>query len=365
MVDIDQESTIFVSIASYRDPECPRTIQDMFKKARYPGRVHALVNEQNYPEDASSVGFPGSERFSNNIRLLRVSAHDAKGPMVARARIEQELYKKGEADYWLQIDSHMAFVKDWDVLMIQQHGMIPNPDKGILTTYPPDFTQGNRNVPNPSLPTFIGLHDFSTTRLFPQHQRYRYRSFPQKPREAIFYSAGFVFGPGEMVEEVPYDIHGNYLFLGEELSMAARLFTHGYTLYTPVTSLIFHLSSRAYRPTFWEQIHKRQSRVESKTRLLRKSLETNALRRLQDMLLHGKNPTEDGGIYGLGNERTLQEFQDYIGIDLTNGVATPRAKLGIVEDATPEEWIEKHGLPKQKWELAMRALTPLLPPKVI
>ena len=361
-IEEDNESTIFVSIPSYRDPECPRTLQDLYKKARYPERIYSLVNQQNYPEDQSATNFPGSGRYQRNIRLYQVPANEAKGPIVARAQIEQNLYSKGEADYWLQVDSHMAFVKDWDVSMIQQHSMLPDPNHGAITTFPPDFRQTSRQVPRLSLPTFIGLHDFSKTRQFPQQQRYMFRSFPKAPRKSLFYSAGFVFGPGEMVEEVPYDINCNYLFLGEEISMNARLYTHGYDLFAPLTSLVYHLSSRAYRPTFWEQLHKKNAKANPKTRAERQMAEQLALQRLQNMLFFGENP---GDGFGLGKKRTLQQFEDFIGVDLQNQVATPRSKLGIVENAPDEEWVEKYGVQREQWEIALRNLQPLVPPKNI
>ena len=37
--------------------------------------------------------------------------------------------------------------------------------------------------------------------------------------------------PSEGVARVPYDPHTPYLFDGEELSYAARLWTHGFDLY--------------------------------------------------------------------------------------------------------------------------------------
>src|ERR1700761_9231906 len=43
--------TIFVSVASYRDPECPLTVFDCLEKAKCPLRVVIGVCQQNYPVD--------------------------------------------------------------------------------------------------------------------------------------------------------------------------------------------------------------------------------------------------------------------------------------------------------------------------
>ena len=41
------EPTIYVSLASYRDPQCHKTIKDMYKKAQYPDRIHVGIYQQH------------------------------------------------------------------------------------------------------------------------------------------------------------------------------------------------------------------------------------------------------------------------------------------------------------------------------
>ena len=43
---------IFVSIASYRDPLCKRTIADLFAKADHPERITVGVVQQNQADSA-------------------------------------------------------------------------------------------------------------------------------------------------------------------------------------------------------------------------------------------------------------------------------------------------------------------------
>ncbi len=372
---LEEQSTLFVSVPSYRDNETPKTLQHLFKKARFPERITVLVNEQNQRSiagmtvsdscDVSAINFPGSGKYKENIRLLQIPSFEARGPVIARAKIEQELYEPGEADYWLQIDAHMAFIKDWDCQLIRQHNMLPDPDSGILTTFPADFNPVNRAVPSLGLPNYIGFHDFNKNRSLPTQQRYQYRSFPDEPRKSLFFAAGFSFGPAEIMEKVPYDPYLDYIFLGEEISMAARLFTNGYDLYNPVTMPIYHLSNRTYRPNFWEQFHRKNAKAAPHIREERKKMENVAMDRIKEMIFHGNNPKENNGIYGLGTERSLEEFQQHIGIDLKNQIATPRARLGITENASEEEWKEKHAVSKEHWNVALRNLTPQTAPRVM
>lgn len=364
--------SIFVSVPSYRDKETPRTLQQLFAKARYPGRVTVLVNEQNItglpprgrlfgdPADVGATKFPGASRYARQIRLLQQPASQAKGPIVARAQIEAELYTTGEADYWMQIDSHMAFVKDWDTRLLDQHAQLPDPDRNLITTFPDDYDPVSRQVPSLALPTFIGFHDFHFKRGFPTQQRYRYRSFPAMARESLFYGACFTFGAASVMEEVRYDPTLDYLFLGEEISMAARLFTHGVRLYNPTATVVYHLTDRSYRPTFWEQLHLKNSKASAVERQQRKQMEQTSLKAVQKLLRTGEASSPE---HGLGAKHTLEEFERHIGVDLRRMVATPRSKLGIVDDACEAEWREKYGCESAQWQLAVRGLKPALAPK--
>jgi len=53
----DEEGTIFVSIACYRDPEWQRTLEDMFRTASHPHRIHVGLVLQ-YSEEEDKAMFP-------------------------------------------------------------------------------------------------------------------------------------------------------------------------------------------------------------------------------------------------------------------------------------------------------------------
>lgn len=403
--NIDNESFIFVSVASYRDSETPKTLSDLFKKARNPNRVIALVHEQNYPEDTKCYNFSGASAYiGQHIRVLKTPAENAQGPMWARALIEQELFDPEEAsnNYWLQIDSHSTFIKDWDIVLIQQHSLLPNPEYNILSTYPPNFNPTTRTVQNVSLPTFIAFQEFAKNKeCFPLYQKYQYKAFPKAPRMALFYGACFVFGSAEMVNNVPYDATMPYVFTGEELFQGARLFTHGYDLYNPLTSAIYHLTSRDYRPTYWEQFYPKKCKVGPQERAERKELELAAYEKLRILMKepHPKNiyhtnsnnidymndnsdndneqmieqeneEEEEIPIYDIqnyydrnqnlyfGSQRTLEDYYDFIGVNMFASDVNVRSRLGISPTANDLEWKEKYGVTKENWKTALTSLKP-------
>lgn len=74
-----------------------------------------------------------------------------------------------------------------------------------------------------------------------------------QPIRTPFWAAGLAFSTAEAVREVPYDRYTPYLFDGEEISTAARLWTHGYDFYAPITDTVFHVYESAYkRNKYWE-----------------------------------------------------------------------------------------------------------------
>lgn len=74
---------------------------------------------------------------------------------------------------------------------------------------------------------------------------------------SLLWAACFSFGPASMMKLCPYDPYCSYVFIGEEYSMALRLYSHGFRLYAPNVHIVYHLTTREYRPTYWEQFHEK------------------------------------------------------------------------------------------------------------
>ena len=68
---------IFVSIASYRDSECPMTIKSLFSQAENPDRVHIGLCQQNKDDDIDC--YDNSER-KDQIKLKNINIYKLKDP---------------------------------------------------------------------------------------------------------------------------------------------------------------------------------------------------------------------------------------------------------------------------------------------
>lgn len=118
--------SIFVSIAAYRDSECKHTVNDIYRKARYPNKIHVGIlwlrdcDGKDGPPVAFSELlniFPTVDDVLQNIQVLEMDYRQARGPMKSR-HIVESLYRN--EDYILQIDSHMRFLEEWDEFLVSQ-----------------------------------------------------------------------------------------------------------------------------------------------------------------------------------------------------------------------------------------------------
>lgn len=330
---MSRQSTIFVSIASYRDSRCEKTVEHAFQQAQYPERVFLGICQQNKDGDPDCL--PRSIPWEKNIRVKRIDYTEARGPTYARYLCTQ-MYKN--EDFFFQIDSHCLFVKHWDALLIDMLCDIEKREKiskVILSHYPPEYEKYKEN-PNPSDPvTHI------TKCRFDEHGILTfagavYKKPGKHPRRNAFVAAGFIFARGRLLQDVPWDPHLPYLFTGEEMLLSIRFFTSGYDVYTPHRNIIYHAYTRSHEPKFWDDHVYTPHRVFEKIKVL------TGLRSVEHM---PKEFVPDMKTYGLGSERTLKEYYDLIGVDPVKKTITKKPLIefyccpSLHVDNTPKTWI--------------------------
>lgn len=187
-----ETALIFVSIVSYRDPECPHTLLDLFQTAKHPDRVRVGLVLQQAAEDEQDDAFAASplpEQWAKHVRAVSPHAHAAAGRWKklmaavlgtvrewsgahADTRLQRGRWAVlGEAlgaglvnlslawvqvsggcclssagcfvwqalwcgeEYFLQLDSHMRFRRNWDAYLIETLSACPSA-MPVLTTYP-------------------------------------------------------------------------------------------------------------------------------------------------------------------------------------------------------------------------------------
>ncbi|EGG22082.1 GlcNAc transferase [Cavenderia fasciculata] len=271
------EPTIFISLASYRDAMCSDTINYIYKNAKHPEYIYVGVVDQGAEKidkifnDTVEHGYPNSycyhsldipkEWVDEHIRFKSMTSEESKGPTLARFWASK-LYKK--ETYYMQIDSHMRFIKHWDVHVIDDHWKLTRVEgveigrggvpKGILTHYPLPYDHDSSGLPKddqthvPNLCKGIfnaeGLMTFNSYIL----------AATEVPKECPFLAAGFFFGTAEFLSTVPYDPHLPNMFEGEEILHTVRLWVNGYRFFAPTMNFCYHFYIRKDQPKFWEDV---------------------------------------------------------------------------------------------------------------
>lgn len=314
---------IFISIASFQDPILKYTLHSLIKNANKPERFVIGIFDQTIDpiqdviEDYRMLGI--------DIKYKICHPEDSKGVCWARSTIQQELFK-GE-DYYLQLDSHMMFDKDWDEIILKEYKTCQTiTDKPIVSCYPPAFdvlvenggffnsdakyifrkrseAQHKTHVMTMHKPFSRGLHSFQIGKYVKDNLYYR----------GYAMAGGYILAQGKWVEDVPYD--PRIYFHGEETTLSLRSFTNGYDIFHTPSLPLYHWYNHdkleLKRELHWER-HK-----EPYEQIDKKSLE------LTTKILGGK----EKGKYGLGNKRTIEEYAEISGIDYINKSYQPDKSL--------------------------------------
>jgi glycosyltransferase involved in cell wall biosynthesis len=320
---------IFVQIAAYRDPQLVPTIKSMLENAKHPENVIIGVARQFHPDDK----FDDLSEYENNdnFRVINIPYEESLGVCWARHQVQQ-LYK--DEEYTLQIDSHMRFAPNWDVEMIGMIGDLQEKGykKPLLTGYVSSFDPDNdpaARTQDPWRMTFDRFTPEGVVFFLPE-------TIPgwqelDSPVPARFYSAHYCFTLGQFSKEVQHD--PEFYFHGEEISISVRAYTHGYDLFHSHKTLIWHEYTRKGRTKQWDddkEWWKKNEFCHKKNRQL--------------LGIDGEVYDGDLGIYGLGTERTIKDYEKYSGV-LFSKRAVQRYTLdknyppNPTEYETEEEWI--------------------------
>lgn len=309
--------SIFISIASYRDLELPKTVNSVYSNADNPKElVFGIVNQdaRNKHEEFSYL--------KKQIRTNNLHYKDAKGAGYAR-KLAMDLYD-GE-DFFFQIDSHMRFAKGWDTKlknMLEQSQSLANTDKVILSQFPAPYvvmTNGKEHYPkgDPDFwdePSWTSV--VNTWNGVWAGNREKIEDFGA-PHESHTILAGLVFAPGNIVEEIPYD--ERISFMGEELCFAIRAYTRGWKIYAPNEMIAWHFYKREDRPKIWRDNVAGRSWTD---------IEMKSQRVQRDVLLGIER-----GTYGIQDYDKYTEYQKMIGINFEsfyNNELKDKVNLGTI-----------------------------------
>mmetsp|Transcript_3002 Transcript_3002/g.6242 ORF Transcript_3002/g.6242 Transcript_3002/m.6242 type:complete len:510 (+) Transcript_3002:40-1569(+) len=359
------DDSIFLSLASYRDENCLSTITNAFAKSKDSEKLFVGLVQQNCFEECrsgvledakvidiepdpdchklfceSESGRPHCD--AGRVRVLRVNETESLGPYAARF-FASKLW--GGEQWYMQIDSHMSFVQDWDATSVKMLETAPS-KKPVISHYPASTEnfekQAKMKKPTSRLcgPAFCDpYNDCSVIRL--DGAAVYDKKYLPTPRFSPFVAGGYFIANSDFLREVPFDPFLPWIFMGEEIIMSARLWTHGYDMFSPSENVVGHIYVRRHKPKFWETVHRvlgfgkynpLSDFVVDRVKNLIKYPEAAAdMLERKSILGH----IED---YGMGSVRTVEQYLEMVGLDITKKIFYSETK-----------WCEK-GIPPPGFE---------------
>lgn len=362
---IREDGSIFMSLGAYRDHLLGETLRQAFKNAASPDKLFIGAVVQNCfgidvqcrtgvevkgkdkqgrpvteisdrPPDHNGIeefcGDPGYVQYcdSGQVRVLYVNETESNGPTTARY-FASKLW--GGETYFMQSDAHLRFAPEWDRLYIEEVKAAKSYPKAILSSYPPGFNEGDPPYQGGSTGTRLCTCTFSDSDV--EHKILRINTGNSchgpdgAPTQIAYIAAGFFFARGEFLVDVPFDPFLPWCFMGEEIALSLRAWTHGWDIYAPRKNLIAHQyrPGRMGLPKFWENTGRVFGRPGPG---FNTKLQTITIQRIKYMVGYTESTQEelqkhdwnvvltDFEHYGPGDVRSMKEFLEHTSIDVKN-----------------------------------------------
>lgn len=294
-----KKNRIFISIASYRDKNCNLTIKSIYANAKFPENIFIGICQQNKDTDLDCL----YDINNDNIKVIRIDYTEAKGPVYARY-LASTLWNNEE--YYLQIDSHTIFIKNWDIICINSIKNLKKiSEKPVLSHYPRDYP--NKDIKNKDkfYVTYVRYLKFIKNKKFKiiQYEGARFIDTKNTFIRTPFVTGNFLFLESTFLKEIPYDNTLDYLHHGEEILHSLRFYTYGYDIFIPNQNIIYH-NYLHKEPKIWndiEDIHTKRINAHTKIVNVFKSKTNSSANKLL-------------GTYNLGKKRSIKHFKKFSNI---------------------------------------------------
>jgi len=322
----DSKTPIRMLISAFQDgTRCANTILRALQQAEHPERVSFNVLQAKGADDVDcfeefkSHHLPKlchdkacSRAVESRIHFWTIPPDEGKGPVHQRGLLSERADISGTDSMCLSTDSHMDFTEDWDRDLLEDWTATNN-EFAVMTAYP--LATSDAGVAGKQ--TWISLCGYFLEGLVPRGATGGTMSGldnPGRPAMTMNWAAGQSFSRCHAEKNVPVDKNLMWIFTGEEVNRAVRLWTHGYDLYNPKVSVVLHNYTHAAQK-FWSYASgKEEEEVEGSRRL--------------HALLQGHATAKEFGRYGLGDQRSLDDYVTWSHTDL-GGWSAFLAKKGI------------------------------------
>ena len=277
--------TVFVAIASYRDPDLRETLESLLDTAS--GDIRIGVVDQDYKRVFG--------RIAEHVDIVHVRPDESRGAGWAR---NLAWSMREDEPFAYQCDSHIRMRDGWDEALLDDYHQIAKSERIILSAYPASLDceiEGRQSI--------VKSAHFEGARLVAEASVVDAAGRPVLSRGLV--SGSHLFAPAFLLDEVPYDPF--YLFGGEEDTFSVRAWTRGWDIWHPTEQYQRHDYDRQGAPRLWTDEPERAGGLDRRSGERIERFYRGQLR----------------GVYGLGGARTLADYAAAFGFDFERRAVAP------------------------------------------
>ncbi len=288
--------TIFVAIACYNEPYITLTLDNCLENSEHPDRIHFGIWCQN-----DRIKKPDLKKYKN-VNCVFAEYSEKLGLGVSRLN-SFSFYDN--QDYFLQIDGHTLFEKNWDTKIIDNFKILKEKyEKPVISSYLPFWYTKNNDIKNYYSdakavwrPMSIDL-EYGLKEGYPKLMTKNFDWGQQKYCEHFLVTGHFIFSDPLIMNEVLPD--PKIVFDGDEITTSLRLWTRGYRIFTINETIAWHLNKAEDE----YYVNKQDFSIikQSEYELYKKRAQL------------GRNRTKDiltGNILGYWGSPTLEKLKEY------------------------------------------------------
>jgi hypothetical protein len=307
--------SIFVSIPAWRDPMVYETIMSAHSQALNPDSITYGVLLQVLDGDEWMIEKIASLSEIVNLKLKVVHGRDASPFLCEIKRDIVDSFMTDEK-YWMQIDAHTKFRKNWDIMLKAEH-LIANRTfgKSIINSQTIYFLGWEDPLWADPLTAYANLEEWQSIKdvirspaVTPLNGRVHAKPNNLMIKEK-FYNGNCVFTDAYYAKTVQHPMEMAQPF--EQQIMLLRTWTAGYEVVSPI-----HMYTNNF--DYWDDDHRNNKDLHRHVRWETEELEGIYLDVVKESYRKFKEVFESGHIgyelpWGAFKQRSISEFIDFLG----------------------------------------------------
>jgi len=237
--------SIFISIASYEDPDLINTVKSAIDNANNPKNLYFGICLQ-YKK------FPDLSFIPNHQKDI-IMFDPENRPGISKVRFLIKSFYKNQ-DYFLQIDSHSRFLKNWDLILIDNLKKLKEKygqNSLISSNLTVNFHEGYHIKKHFN---WILLNELPVD-FFLTNEIEQFTNEDNLKQECVYFKTqyakgGFIFVDKEIIKNVDFDSYSNCLL--EEPLLSFNFIMNGYDIYDVYPTPVIH-DNRMYNNHLYKE----------------------------------------------------------------------------------------------------------------